>query len=70
MPLTDPRIIRRSARTALFVGCVLTVINHGPALWAGDLGAVRLAQIGLTFLVPYAVSTHASLAARREGAGR
>lgn len=66
----DSRIVRRALRTALLVGCLLTAINHGPALLGGDVTVGRLSQIGLTFLVPFAVSTHASRAARREGGDR
>lgn len=62
----DPIVVRRALRTAVLVGLVLTAINHGPALWRGDVTAGRLAQIALTFVVPYVVSSTSSVAARRD----
>lgn len=47
------------------VGTILTAINHGDAILAGQLTAERLVRIALTFLVPYAVSTTSSVAAIR-----
>lgn len=58
-------VVRRALRTALLVGTVLAVINHGDALLTGQLGSARLARIALTFLVPYAVSTAASVQTKR-----
>ena len=62
---TQPAVVRRAIKTALVVGCVLVAINHGDVLWTGDIGAGRLLQIALTFLVPYAVSTSSSVGAMR-----
>jgi hypothetical protein len=64
-------IVLRACKYAVVVGAVLIAINHGDALVAGDLDARRLLKIGLTVLVPYAVSTlssvGATLALRRAG---
>lgn len=62
---TRPEVVRRAVKTALVVGCILIAINHGDALAVGDLGAGRLLQMGLTFLVPYLVSTTSSVSAMR-----
>jgi hypothetical protein len=63
-------VVLRECKYAVVVGAVLIAINHGDALLAGDVDARRLLKIGLTVLVPYAVSTlssvGATLTARRE----
>jgi hypothetical protein len=51
----------RAAKTATLVGLVLVAINHADALLAGDVDAVRVAKMLLTVLVPYCVSTYASV---------
>ena len=50
-------------KTAAFVGLVLIAINHGDALVAGEVTPERLAKMLLTLLVPYCVSTYASVRA-------
>lgn len=47
-------------KTALIVGCILNLINQGPALLAFDLAQLQLFKLALTFLVPFMVSTYAS----------
>jgi hypothetical protein len=61
-----PATVRRAFWTAALVGTVLVAINHGPALFAGEFTRARVAQICLTILVPYVVSTVSSVATRRE----
>jgi hypothetical protein len=61
----DRAVVRRALRTAVIVGTILTAINHGSALLAGDVDAVRIFRILLTVFVPYAVSTTSSVAALR-----
>ena len=56
-------VVARAIKVALVVGCILIVINHGDALWAGDIDSVRLAKILLTLLVPYCVSVYSAAAA-------
>jgi hypothetical protein len=51
------------------VGTLLVAINHGDALLRGDLAVGRLARIVLTMLVPYGVTTCASVSAARHAAG-
>jgi hypothetical protein len=50
-------------KVSIVVGTVLAFINHGDALLKVDLGAERVVQIALTFLVPYCVSTYSSVKA-------
>ena len=60
---TEKAVVRRALRVAGVVGTILIVINHGAALIAGDVTVHRLAQIVLTLLVPYCVSTYSSVGA-------
>ncbi len=50
-------VMRRSSITALVVGAILTVINHGDAIIHGQVNPGLLLQVALTLLVPYMVST-------------
>lgn len=56
-------VVVRACKYAVVVGAVLITINHGDALLAGDVDGRRLLKIGLTVLVPYAVSTLSSVGA-------
>jgi len=58
-----PQVVRRALKYAVIVGAILTAINHGDALLAGDVSRARLLRIGLTVLVPYIVSTLSSVEA-------
>ncbi len=60
-----PDITRRSLKVALIVGTVLALINHGDRLLALDLDREAVLKILLTYLVPYCVSTWASVQAAR-----
>lgn len=63
---TERQIVRRALGFSIVVGVILIGINHADALLAGELDAVRLVKIGLTLLVPYAVSTLSSVASLRD----
>jgi hypothetical protein len=54
-------IVRRALIAAAIVGIILTFINHGGAILSGQVDASTLFQIGLTFIVPYVVSTVSSV---------
>ena len=58
-------VVRRALFFAVTVGPVLIAINHADAILAGDVGAGRLLKMGLTLLVPYAVSTISTVMALR-----
>ncbi len=58
-------VVRRALICAAVVGAVLITINHAHAILAGEVTAFRVAQMGLTILVPYCVSTYSSVAALR-----
>jgi len=63
-----PSVVRRGLAYAVVVGAVLIAINHGDALARGEAGPLRLLKMGLTVLVPYAVSTLSSVGAIRAAA--
>ena len=65
---TSRPVVRRALGYLVVVGGVLVGINHGDALWRGELDGVRLAKIMLTPLVPYVVSTLSSVSAIRSQA--
>lgn len=68
--LVHPPMVRSALRTAVAVGTILTVINHGVAIASGHLGVGLAAEVALTYLVPYAVSTYAALGVSRVRRGR
>ena len=61
-----PDVVWRSARVAIIVGTILALINYVDRLFTGALVPLDLVKIGLTYLVPYCVSTYASVQAIRE----
>ncbi len=61
-------VVRRALGYAVVVGSVLIGINHGDAILAGEITPERWWKMGLTVLVPYAVSTLSSVSATRSAA--
>jgi hypothetical protein len=61
-----PAVVRRACWYAVGVGSLLIAINHGDAILRGDVSTGRLLRMGLTVMVPYAVSTASSVGAMRE----
>jgi len=53
---------RRAFYVALLVGGLLNLINQGDAIFGG--GSINWLKLGLTFVVPYCVSTHGAIAAK------
>ena len=62
-----PLVVKRSMKVALVVGTLLTLINQGSVLLAGQLSLDALLKILLTYCVPYIVSTYAAVGAIQEG---
>ena len=56
-------VVRRSLRVAVLVGTILVLINHGDRIVSGAATPSDWLKMGLTYLVPYAVSTWASVSA-------
>jgi len=55
-------IPRRSFFVAIVVGTILNLINQGDALFGPT--QINWIKIGLTYLVPYAVSTYGAVSYR------
>ncbi len=60
-----PEIVRRSLRIASVVGTVLVAINYTVRFLAGTLASFDWVKMGVTYLVPYCVSTYAAVEAVR-----
>ena len=59
----SPSVIKRGIKYSLIVGTVLTCINHGDRLLEGEFTGIRMLKIGLTYTVPYVVSSLSSIQA-------
>ena len=55
-----------STKTALVVGTVLGLINHGQALLAGRFTIEHLGPLLLTYLVPFSVATYGQIQGKRQ----
>lgn len=58
--------IIRSLKTALVVGSILGLINHGLALLTGHFTLDQLAPLLLTYLVPLSVTTYGQIQGKRQ----
>ena len=56
-------VVARGLKVSLLIGTILTAINQGDVILAGELDATNAWKIPLTYLVPYLVSTYASVSA-------
>ncbi|MEM7282512.1 MAG: nitrate/nitrite transporter NrtS [Pseudomonadota bacterium] len=56
-------VIVRSGKVALLVGSILVLINQGDTIVGGHWSPELMWKIPLTYVVPYGVSTYASVAA-------
>ena len=63
---TSKQVVRRALGYAVVVGAILITINHADAILRGEMDTVRALKMGLTVLVPYAVSTLSSVQALRQ----
>lgn len=61
---TTGGVPRSALKVAVVVGTLLNLINQGDALFAG--GPLVYWKIGLTYCVPYLVSTYGAVMARRQ----
>ncbi len=62
---TSPSVVKRSLSIAAIVGLILATLNHGDRILAGNVDTTLLIRIGLTFFVPFCVSTYSSFLAVR-----
>ena len=63
--LVDPEFIPAGIRTAIFVGSLLFLINHGSALLHGEMTRDRWISVVLTYIMPYLVNVHGQFSSRR-----
>lgn len=56
---------RRSIGIAVVVGSLLTLINQGDVLVRGDVTALIMLKMCLTYVVPFCVATFSALGANR-----
>ncbi|MBT6205432.1 MAG: nitrate/nitrite transporter NrtS [Rhodospirillaceae bacterium] len=53
---------KKAFLTALVVGTILTLINHGDLIFAGEMPS--LWKVGLTYCVPFCVTTWGAVAGK------
>jgi hypothetical protein len=63
-PLYGP-VLRQALRVAAVVGSVLFAINQADVVLRGDVTPLVVGKIGLTYLVPFSVSTYSALGVNR-----
>lgn len=63
--LFDAEFIATGLKTALFVGSLLFLINHGPAFFRGEMTKERWVSVLLTYVMPYLVSVYGQYSYRR-----
>jgi hypothetical protein len=61
----DPLAMRRTITVALIVGTLLTLVNQGARLAAGDVDAATAARVAASYLIPWCVSSAGFISARR-----
>lgn len=54
-------IVKESIKVAIVVGTILNLINQGHAILSMHINDINFQKLGLTFCVPYVVSTYASV---------
>lgn len=59
-------VVRRATFMALVVGNVIGALNHGDKIVMGLMSKGDWIKVGLTFLIPYTVSTISSVLATRD----
>ena len=58
--------LARSAKTALVVGTILALINHGQDMLSGQLSPRWVVPLLLTYLVPFSVATYGQVQGKRQ----
>ena len=56
--LFDPEFVSTGLKTALVVGSLLFIINHGLALSRGEMTTERWISVLITYLMPYLVNVY------------
>lgn len=68
--LFDQEFFSTGLRTALFVGTLLFLINHGFALLRGEMNHERWISTLMTYAMPYLVNVYGQYSYRRKLGGR
>lgn len=64
--LFDPEFVSTGFKTAIFVGSLLFVINHGLALWRREMNLERWLSVIATYAMPYLVNVYGQYSYRRK----
>ena len=64
--LFDPEFVATGLKTAVFVGSLLFVINHGLALLRGEMNRERWISVIATYAMPYLVNVYGQYSYRRK----
>ncbi len=56
----------RSMKTALIVGTILALINHGQQFLSGQFAAAWIVPMLVTYLVPFTVATYGQVQGKRQ----
>ena len=64
--LVDPEFMSTGLKTALVVGSLLFIINHGLALSRGEMTSERWVSVAITYLMPYLVNVYGQYSYRRK----
>lgn len=63
--LVNPKFVPTGIKTAIVVGTILFVINHGPALVQQQMTRDRWLAVLLTYVMPYLVNVHGQYSSNR-----
>lgn len=63
---TERDTLVRSIKTALVVGTILALINHGQDLLSGQFSLRWIIPMLLTYLVPFVVATYGQVQGKRQ----
>lgn len=66
LSLFDPEFIATGLKTAVFVGSLLFIINHGLALLRGEMSRERWFSAIATYAMPYLVNVYGQYSYRRK----
>lgn len=66
LSLFDPEFIATGLKTAVFVGTLLFIINHGLALVRGEMTFDRWLSVLATYAMPYLVNVYGQYSYRRK----
>ena len=63
--LANPKFVSTGIKTAVFVGSLLFLVNHGLAFVRGEMTSERWISVILTYIMPYLVNVHGQHSSQR-----